>query len=255
MITFSLRGKMFRKLIEDLRKLFSKVQNRANGNQLFKAIYISIVIFYSNIMLISIVFSIFFHSELKFFSLKTIYLFIAELHLEVIRFSTDFYVLYFTSYLVILQKLFESELKEYNSQRIIFTEKLLAEIKFKLDSIQSLIERISNLLSPILLFNCGEIFYDLVSCLYFTIKSIEISALYESYLTPNIGLFFNFLRLICICFFAERLVFQVLFKYIFYQFLNGLKTFRIGRFLKKWISFQTLLTQTLREKFVNFLLI
>jgi CII-binding regulator of phage lambda lysogenization HflD len=145
-----------------------------------------------------------------------IYVFIAELHLGIIHKSTDFYVLYFTSYLVILQKLFESELKEYNSQRIIFTEKLLAEIKFKLDSIQSLIERISNLLSPMLLFICGAIFYDLVSCLYFTITSIGTSAFLKSeYLTANIGLFLNLLRLICICFFAERLVFQVLLKYFF----------------------------------------
>jgi hypothetical protein len=160
--------------------------------------------------------SVFFHSDEKVFSFKTIYLFIAELHLEVNHFSTDFYVLYFASYLVILQKLFESELKEYNSQRIIFTEKLLAEIKFKLDSIQSLIERISNLLSPMLLFICGSIFYDLVSCLYFTITSIETSAFLKSeYLTQNIGLFLNLLRLICICFFAERLVFQVLLKYFF----------------------------------------
>jgi hypothetical protein len=115
MITFSLRGKMFRELVEDLRKLFSKLQNRANGRQLFKAIYISIVIFYSYIMLHSIYFSIIFHLELKVYYLKTIYLFITELHLDVIRLSTDFYVLYFTSYLVILQKLFESELTEYNS--------------------------------------------------------------------------------------------------------------------------------------------
>jgi hypothetical protein len=145
-----------------------------------------------------------------------IYLFIVEFHSGIIHDSTDFYVLYFTSYLVILQKLFESELKEYNSQRIILTEKLLAEIKFKLDSIQSLIERISNLLSPMLLFICGAIFYDLVSCLYFTIKSIEISAFFKSgYLSPNIALFLNLLRLMCICFFAERLVFQVLLKYFF----------------------------------------
>jgi hypothetical protein len=45
MITFSLRGKMFRKLVEDLRKLFSKLHYTANGRQLFKAIYISIIIF------------------------------------------------------------------------------------------------------------------------------------------------------------------------------------------------------------------
>jgi hypothetical protein len=55
---------------------------------------------------------------------------------------------------------------------IILTEKLLAEIKFILDSIQSLTQRISNSLSPILFFICGAIFYDLVTCFYFTIKSI-----------------------------------------------------------------------------------
>jgi hypothetical protein len=213
MITFSLRGKMFRKLIEDLRKLFSKLHNKANGKKSFKAIYILIIIFYSYVILLSIFLSIFFHSAEKVLSLKTIYLFIAELHLEVIHKSTDFYVLYFASYLVILQKLFKSELKEYNNQRIILNEILLAEIKFKLHSIQSLIESLSKVLSPILLFICGVIFYDLVTCLYFTIGSIELSTFLKGiHLAPNIGLFGNILQLICICFFAERLVFQVLLK-------------------------------------------
>jgi hypothetical protein len=215
MITFSLRGKKFRKLVEDFRKLFSILHKRANGRQLFKVIYISIIIFCSFTIFESIVLSAFFHSEKRVLSLKTIYLFIAELHLTIIHFSTDFYVLYFTCYLVILQKLFKYELKEYKNQRKILTEKLLAEIKFKLDSIQSLIESISKLLSPILLFICGAIFYDLVSCLYFTIKSIEFSTyLKAKYLPPNFGLFGNTLRLICICYCAERLVFQVLFNFL-----------------------------------------
>jgi hypothetical protein len=115
MITFSLRGKMFRKLIEDLRKLFSKLHNRANGRQLFEPIvYLSIIIFFFYFIFVSIVLSVLFHSNISF-SLKTIYLFIAEFHLELIHFSTDFYVLYFISYLVILQKLFITQLKEYNS--------------------------------------------------------------------------------------------------------------------------------------------
>jgi hypothetical protein len=213
MITFSLRGKMFRELIEDLRKLFSNLYKRTKNREYFIPIYITIVIFYSFLTFSSIVLTIFFHSGERVFSLKTIYLFIAELNLEVIHFSIDFYVLYFTSYLVILQKIFKSELKEYNSQKIILNEKLLTEIKSKLDSIQSLIERISNLLSPILLFICGAIFYDLVTCLYFTIKSIELSTFLKGiYFAPNIGLFVNLLRVTYICFFAERLVFQVLLK-------------------------------------------
>ncbi len=213
MITFSLRGKMFRKLIEDLRKLFSKLHHKSNGRQLFKAIYISIIILYSILIFFSIVLSVFFHSDEKVLSLKMIYLFMTELHSEVNHFSADFYVVYFASYLVILQKLFKSELKEFNTQRKVLTEKSLAEIKFKLHSIQSLIERISKLLSPILLFVFGVISYDLVTCLYFTIKSIELSTfLRGSYSTANIGLFVHTLRLICICVFAERLVFQVLLK-------------------------------------------
>jgi hypothetical protein len=213
MITFSLRGKTFRESVEDLRKLFLKLNKRENKRVLFKTIYISIIVFYSILILDSIVTSVFLHSEEKVLSFKTIHLIIIELHLEVIHFSTDFYVLYFASYLVILQKLFKSELKEYKNQRIILNEKLLEEIKSKLDSIQSLIERISNLLSPILLFVCGAIFYDLVTCLYFTIKSIELSTFLKGgYSAANIGLFIHNLRLICICFFAERVVFQVLLK-------------------------------------------
>ncbi len=86
MITFSLRGKMFKKLIQDLRKLFSMLHKKANGRQLFKAIYISIIIFCSFSIFESILLSIFFYSEERVLSLKTIYLFIAELHLAIILF-------------------------------------------------------------------------------------------------------------------------------------------------------------------------
>jgi hypothetical protein len=106
------------------------------------------------------------------------------MNLELIRFSTDFYVICFTSYLVILQKLFKSELKEYKNQKNILTEKLLVKIKFKLDSIQSLIERISKLLSPILLFICETIFYDLMTCLCFTIDSINLWAYFKAQHLP-----------------------------------------------------------------------
>jgi hypothetical protein len=108
MVAFSLRGKMFIKLVEDFRKLFAILHKKANGRQLFKAIYISFIIFYSILIFLAIVLSLFFHSEEIVLSLKPIYLFIAEMNLEVIRFSTDFYFLYFTFYLVILQKLFKS---------------------------------------------------------------------------------------------------------------------------------------------------
>jgi hypothetical protein len=196
---------------------------------------------------------VFFHSGERVLSLKMIYLFIAELHLAVIRFSTGFYVLYFTSYLAILQKLFESELKEYNSQRIIFTEKLLAEIKFKLDSIQSLIEKISNLLSPMLLFTCGAIFYDLVTCLYFTIKSIEVSAFFKSgYSTPNFGIFFNILRLICICLFAERLVFQVLLKYFFLINFKWIENFQNKKIFEEMDKFSNFIDSNTMTKVCKF---
>jgi hypothetical protein len=103
MITFSLRGKMFIELMEDLRKLFLIMHKRVTEKELFRAIYISIIIF------VSIVLPLFLHSKERVLSLKSFYLFIAELHLEIINLSTDFYVLYFTSFLVILQKLFASQ--------------------------------------------------------------------------------------------------------------------------------------------------
>ena len=53
MISFSLRGKMLRELI-DLKKLFAKLYHRTNGKQLFKAIYISIIIFSSALIFDSI---------------------------------------------------------------------------------------------------------------------------------------------------------------------------------------------------------
>jgi len=146
-----------------------------------------------------------------------------------------------------------NQLRVYKTDNVVLSEKELSEIKSKLDTIESLIDRLSELLSPMLLFLYGAMFYDLVTCLYFTLRSIELSAYFgKKFIAANLGLFGNVIRLIYICFFAERLVNQVYFEelnklaqyilisYLFYYNL------RIRRFLKRWISYPILKTQILR---------
>jgi len=213
MITYSLKGKKFRKIIDRLRKLFSEINHKRNGNYLFRPIYILIIIFNLYLIFVAVILTTFFHLRNQAISLKFIPVFIAEFYLQIMHFATDFYLLYFTSYLVILQKLFVNQLRDYNIKSNILSEKELNEIKLKLDSIQSLIDRLSKLLSPLLLFLCGNMFYDLVTCSYFTMESIKHSLYFKKeFMAPNIGLFGNALRLIFICFIAECLVIQVCFE-------------------------------------------
>ncbi len=63
MITFSLRGKMFIELIEDLRKIFLKLPKSTKESAFLKLIYISIIIFDFLMILGSIVLTVFFYSE------------------------------------------------------------------------------------------------------------------------------------------------------------------------------------------------
>jgi hypothetical protein len=63
MITFSLRGKIFIELIEDLRKIFLKLPKSTKESAFLKLIYISIIIFDFLMILGSIVLTVFFYSE------------------------------------------------------------------------------------------------------------------------------------------------------------------------------------------------
>jgi hypothetical protein len=147
-----------------------------------------------------------FSQDLFFLNTLIIILLISETYLNALYLSTDFYVVYFTTYLVLLQKLFIKELRVYRNVSLTVND--IKTIKSKLYSIQSLIDRISNLLSPLLLFVCGAIFNDLLTCLYFAMKTNPNSNL-NLVIASYSGLIGYSIRLIIICFSAERLLTKV----------------------------------------------
>jgi hypothetical protein len=203
-IIYSIKGSVFRQIIEDFRKLF----NGLNKNQIKKsnAINLTLIltIFQTIVAIITLVFTFHRGTEIPFF--KVIILLISETYLNTLYLSTDFYVVYFTTYLVLLQKLFIKELRVYRNVSLTVND--IKTIKSKLYSIQSLIDKISNLLSPLLLFVCGAIFNDLLTCLYFAMKTNPNSNL-NLVIASYSGLIGYSIRLIIICFSAERLLTKV----------------------------------------------
>jgi hypothetical protein len=205
-IIYSIKGSVFRQIIEDFRKLF----NGLNKNQIKKSNAINLIliltIFEIIVIIITLVFTFQRGTEIPFF--KVIILLISEAYLNILYLSTDFYVVYFTTYLVLLQKLLIKELRKYQS--VSLTANNIKIIKSKLYAIQSLIDRISNLLSPLLLFVCGSIFNDLLTCLYFAMKTNTNSNL-NLVIASYSGLIGFSIRLIIICFSAERLATKLCF--------------------------------------------
>jgi hypothetical protein len=207
-INYSLRGREFAQIIDDLRKIFYKLYKNRYQNQLLriKIFPTVLMLFFLFFVIISLVFTI--HKGLEINFLKFISILISECYLQVLYFSTDFYVVYFTLCLVLLQNLFTIELRNY--QKISLTVNDINAIEFKLKAIQSLIDRISNLLSPLLLFVFGAIFYDLVTCLYFVMNAIKTTEYLSSRSKGSYcGLIVFTTRLFIICFNAERLAVKV----------------------------------------------
>jgi hypothetical protein len=237
-IIYSIKGSVFRQIIEDFRKLF----NGLNKNQIKKSNAINLVLILTifQIIVITIAYVFTFQGGIEIPFFKVIILLISEAYLNILYFSTDFYVVYFITYLVLLQKLFIKELRDYRNVSLTVND--MKTIKSKLYSIQSMIDRISNLVSPLLLFVCGAIFNDLLSCLYFAMKT---NANLFLAITSYSGLIGFSIRLIIICFSAERLTTKVCYiRSKFFLTYNCIqiksKSFlfsvsRITRFFKKWI--------------------
>jgi len=249
-IIYSLKGKVFRGIIHDLRKLFIELSNRRNHIQISKPWNLSIIFIYCVILICITTHVITFHkgSVLDFF--KIIMISISESFLQVLNFSTDFYIIYLITYLVLIQKLFIIKLRKYQS--VLLTEKDIKAIKAKYNAIQSMIETISNLLSPMLFFVWGAIFNDLLTSLYFTMDSIQKS---NYALKRNIASFSGVIafsiRLITIYFSAEKTVIKVwvmdqvwqILKYKSKLKVNLFLILRIMRYLQKWIICVLLLTE------------
>jgi len=207
-LVYSLKGLRIRKAINDFRKLFSEINGYRNKSKLFRSLYWKILIFYIFVFLAIIGYVLNLHRAHKNGLKTAMAVLVAEIYTEVLYVSTDFYILFFTNYLVIIQKSFIENLQSLHYKSI--TANNVLWVKSKFDAIQSLIDKISRLLSPILLFVCLSILYDSVTCLYTTIISLEKSYFFSTkYLAGNIGIFGFLLRLIIICLSAESVIIQV----------------------------------------------
>jgi hypothetical protein len=205
-LIYSIRGRQFRELINELRNLFIELNG---NNKSLRALYLLTIIYYL-ITSMAIIGNLIglkrYDSNNNFLSIVEIigYFYIAFAYL-----STDYFIGFFTNYLVIIQKLYLQYLLKCSKSRLDINE--IQEVKSKFFRIQILIEKISKITSPLLLFNFGAIFYGIVHCSYFTVKSIwsPKSCFDETYLSQNIGFIYYILRLVFSCYCSEQLKNQV----------------------------------------------
>jgi hypothetical protein len=208
-LVYSFKGLHFKKTVNGLRKLLFEINGNKTGSKICRSLYWQILFFCFFVFFAIMGYVIGLHKVHKIGLIPAILISIAECYTEVLYSSTDFYVLYFTTYLVIIQKSFLNILKNYNNSPLALRD--LIWIKTKFDAIQDLIDKISALLSPILLLVCCSILYDSVTCLYTTIISLQKSYFFGTqYIAGNIGVFGFFIRLLIICLSAERVINEVI---------------------------------------------
>jgi hypothetical protein len=213
-LVYSFKGLHLKKTVNGLRKLFTEINGNKNDSKLFRSLYWQILFFYLFVLFAIMAYVVNLHKAHENALIPVILISIAECYTEVLNFSTDFYVVYFTTYLVIIQKSFVNNLKNFNNRPLSLRD--IIWIKSKFDDIQVLIDSISALLSPILLLVCCSISYDSVASLYTTIISLQKSYFFGTqYIAGNIGVFGFFIRLLIICLSAERVIYQVIIRKIF----------------------------------------
>jgi hypothetical protein len=213
-LVYSFKSLHLKKTVNDLRKLLTEINGNKIESKLFRSLYWQILFFYLYIFIIIIIYVLILNKAHKNGLFPAILISIAECYTEILYFSTDFYVVYFTTYLVIIQKSFVNNLKNFINSPLTLRD--IIWIKSKFDDIQARIDRISALLSPILLLVCCSILYDSVASLYTTIISLQKSYFFGTqYIAGNIGVFGFFIRLLIICLSAERVIYQVIIRKIF----------------------------------------
>jgi len=210
-LIYSLRGKLFRDIINDLRQLFREM----NGNKKsFRVLYFCIIIIY----FVQIFFTFGFIGSFCKFDVNSSHIYITIIEAIGIWYaclmylSTDFLIGYFVSYLVIIQKLYSNYLLIYSERSINQIE--VQQIKSKFNKIQSIIERLSKIVSPLLFFSLSAIFFVFVNHLYFTAKSYKkteaTNGIHPNYLMNQIGVIYYLIRLFFYCFTCEQLKNQVI---------------------------------------------
>jgi hypothetical protein len=203
-IVYSLKGKQLKELIERLRKL---AQNYANNrevlNKKLKPMLYIVIIFHSILFFcfvpgfVPIAYKINFYWPL-----------ISEFYSSLFIHLTDFYVIYFTNYIVIIQELFNNKLKHLYESEITLTSSDVKNLKKQFFEIQSLINSLNNILSPLLLIIFGYFTYQGIVIILLTFRALTNA---NDYIFPSIiSLAIIIIRLCTICFCAEKINNQVI---------------------------------------------
>jgi flagellin-specific chaperone FliS len=204
-LIYSTRGQQFREIIDDLRKIFVSLRG---SHKDFKQLNKFLIIFCSFAILITANFAII-NSRKDLNIILFIIEILGHFYICFIYLSTDLFICYFTSYLVIIQKLFQNFVITYGKNALKADE--IKDLKTKFVKIQSIIDKISVILSPLLFMNCGTIFYNIVTNLYFRIKVIDKPIFDEQSMVHTIPIVLYLIRLLFYCLSAERLKNQVFF--------------------------------------------
>jgi len=112
-IILSSKGKQLRQMIILLRKLATNLDSNKLLNNKLKSIRYYIYLIYGFLTIFCIYYSLYTKDTM-------LYTFIAELFLLVALYSSDFYVIYLTSYIPIIQDFFNSHLTDNYSNTINF---------------------------------------------------------------------------------------------------------------------------------------
>jgi len=209
---FSFKGKQLKEIIERLRNLAS---NLDTNNILNRELKINRYYFYLSFGFqasFSVYFSLYF-GDIFF------YAFFEELFLFVPYYLSEFYAIYLTTYLSIIQEFFNSHLKQNYSKLLTCDD--INQIKKNFVEIQSLINKINKLLSPTLLLICGILAYEIMNSFYFTFFAVKyIDSLPFSDIIPAIiGLTIALFRLSLLCFITERITLKAIIKFLL-EFMN-----------------------------------
>jgi hypothetical protein len=193
-----------KELIERLRKL---AQNYANNRQVLNKKskpFIYIVVIFHSILFFWLIFGF----VPIAYKINFYWLIISEFYSNFFIHLTDFFVMYFTNYIVIIQQLFNDKLKHLYESEITLTSSDVKNLKKQFFEIQSLINSLNNILSPLLLIIFGHFTYEGIVTILLTFRALTNENYYI--LTSIIGLAIVIIRLLTICFCAEKINNQVI---------------------------------------------
>jgi hypothetical protein len=214
LIIFSFKSGKINEFITKLRSLISELNaNQQIINSKLKSLRLTVYLFYG-----VLIFIIFFDFFTITYPKKLYWGFMNNAYLYGLVFLTDFYLIYFTKYIVIIQKSYNDNLSLIHEKNLTLNE--VKAIKKYLIAIQSLIKDLTDILSPNLLITSALIAYNLTNCCYILycfmkFGDISIETLIKIF-PAFVSFLITFVRLVFICICAEKINNHVI-NNIFYQ--------------------------------------